>query len=353
VTFGVVLSGDGVVVEDLEPGGVRVTTGDTSATLQACGGFTLTLAPNSTLEFACGSITVEVITGFATVDFDGGLYTLTVPAGGTAKISGGDGVPFTVQNQGSVVVTVTDPTGNEVEIAAGESEIANTSPSLDAVTVPIDPIRIGTTVAVTISVSDPDAADEANCTLHWGDGVTSEVGALDGTCTFERDDLEAGVYSVTGSVTDDQGLTDSGAASAPLVIYDPDGGFVTGGGWFDSPAGAYSNDPTLVGKATFGFVSKYKKGTTVPTGNTEFQMKAGDLNFKSTNYQWLVVTGSDYARFKGTGTINGEGEYTFMIWARDRNPDTFRINISDNTGVVYDNGTDQPIRGGSIVVHTS
>lgn len=29
---------------------------------------------------------------------------------------------------------------------------------------------------------------------------------------------------------------------------------------------------------TFGFVSKYKKEATVPTGNTQFQFKAGDLN---------------------------------------------------------------------------
>jgi hypothetical protein len=109
------------------------------------------------------------------------------------------------------------------------------------------------------------------------------------------------------------------------------------------------------GKATFGFVSKYKKGADVPTGNTEFQFQAGDLNFHSTSYDWLVVTGSDYAKFKGTGTINGEGEYKFMLWAGDDEPDTFRIKIWYENGgtevVVYDNGMDQAIGGGSIVVH--
>jgi hypothetical protein len=112
------------------------------------------------------------------------------------------------------------------------------------------------------------------------------------------------------------------------------------------------------GKATFGFVSKYKKGADVPTGNTEFQFKDGDLNFHSTSYDWLVVTGngSDYAKFKGTGTINGEGTYKFQIWAGDDDPDTFRIKIWYEDGgsevVVYDNGMDQEIGGGSIVVHT-
>ncbi len=54
------------------------------------------------------------------------------------------------------------------------------------------------------------------------------------------------------------------------VVYDPIGGFVTGGGYIMSPAGAYVQDPAATGKANFGFVSKYKKGATVPSGSTEF-----------------------------------------------------------------------------------
>jgi len=69
------------------------------------------------------------------------------------------------------------------------------------------------------------------------------------------------------------------------------------------------------------------------------------------------VTDSDYARFKGSGTINGMGDYKFMLWAGDDEPDTFRIKIWEedelcNETVVYDNGMDQAIGGGNIVVHT-
>jgi hypothetical protein len=104
-------------------------------------------------------------------------------------------------------------------------------------------------------------------------------------------------------------------------------------------------------------VSRYKKGADVPTGNTEFQFPAADLNFNSSSYEWLVVTGSDHAMFKGVGSINGMGEYKFMIWAGDADPDTFRIKIwtEDDSGVetvVYDHGMDQAIGGGSIVIHT-
>jgi len=143
--------------------------------------------------------------------------------------------------------------------------------------------------------------------------------------------------------------------STMLVVYDPEGGFVTGGGWIDSPAGAYLTDPLLSGRANFGFVSKYKKGASVPTGQTEFVFQAGDLNFHSSSYEWLVVNQNvTNAQFKGSGFINGEGDYKFMLWAGD-GLDTFRIRIWEENGgeiVVYDNGFNQPIGGGSIVVHT-
>ena len=68
-----------------------------------------------------------------------------------------------------------------------------------------------------------------------------------------------------------------------------------------------------------------------------------------------MVTGSDYARFKGSGTINGMGDYKFMLWAGDDVPDTFRIKIwwedGEDENIVYDNGMDQEIAGGSIVIH--
>jgi hypothetical protein len=137
-----------------------------------------------------------------------------------------------------------------------------------------------------------------------------------------------------------------------------------GGGWIDSPAGAYMEDPNLTRKATFGFVSRYQKGASVPTGNTEFQFQAGGFNFHSTTCEWLLISkGGLTAQFKGSGTVNGaldpnDNVYKFMLWAGDGSPDTFRLRIGweDPDAVehdVYDNGASQPIGGGSIVVHTS
>jgi hypothetical protein len=218
-------------------------------------------------------------------------------------------------------------------------------------------VPVGTIVNTSVLFTDPDKLDTHTAVWDWGDGttpagaVTESNGA--GTITGSHAYTVPGVYPVKVTVSDNYGNTDT-ATYEFVVVYDPNGGFVTGGGWIDSPAGAYTAEPSLTGKATFGFVAKYKKGATVPDGNTQFQFHAGALDFRSTNYQWLVVAGTK-AQFKGVGTINGAGEYTFMLTAVDGRPDTFRIKIwyEDGTGehVVYDNGSQQPIGGGSIVVH--
>jgi hypothetical protein len=164
------------------------------------------------------------------------------------------------------------------------------------------------------------------------------------------------------NVTDNQGETGISPLYQYIVVYDPTGGFVTGGGWINSPAGAFVADPTMTGKETFGFVSKYVKGKTLPTGDTEFQFNAANLIFKSTSYDRLVVAGTK-AQFKGTGTINGAGTYGFILSVVDDNKgyDKFRIKISDKAtdSLVYDNQPDafdtaDPTTvpgGGSIIIH--
>ena len=157
-----------------------------------------------------------------------------------------------------------------------------------------------------------------------------------------------------------------------MVVYDPSAGFVTGGGWIDSPPGACGpaapagvciDDPT--GRASFAFVARYKKGADVPEGQTGFRFEAGDLKFRSDSYEWLVVAGKDRAQFKGIGSVNDEPGYQFMLTAWDSGSadasDGFRIKIWNDVGTVYDNalgvqdslsrGDTQTISGGSIVIH--
>lgn len=169
--------------------------------------------------------------------------------------------------------------------------------------------------------------------------------------------LAPGVFQVSVIAIDSAGI-ESDVATSLLAVYDPSGGFVTGGGWIHSAAGAYRQDTSIQGRASFGFVSKYLKGASVPSGHTEFQFRTAGLNFSSDSYEWLVVNqGGRNAQFKGSGTVNGSGRFGFMIWATDAGAggtDSFRISIwnrSDGDRVIYDNGTNQSIGGGSIIVH--
>jgi PKD repeat protein len=242
----------------------------------------------------------------------------------------------------------------------GTVTILNVPPTLGPIFgAPAGPIAIGTLVSLSAAFTDPGTADTHEMTWYWEDGAGDDPDPTASPAIGSHSYANPGLYSVSLLVEDDDGGSAMATLELPIVVYDPNGGFVTGGGWIHSEPGSYLPDPTLEGKATFGFVSRYKKGASAPTGNTEFQFRTAELNFHSTSYDWLVVTGSKYARFKGVGTINGANAptglpYTFMIWAGDGEPDTFRIKIwYEDAGemVVYDNGMDEAIGGGQIVIH--
>jgi PKD repeat protein len=231
------------------------------------------------------------------------------------------------------------------------------------ITAPLDPVEVGIAVVASLDFGDAVVADEA--VWAWGDGSQDSMPVTTGLIEASHAYTEAGIY-IPQVTLRDAGLDVGSAEYKYVVVYDPEGGFVTGGGWIDSPEGAYPADPTLTGKANFGFVSKYQHGAAVPSGNTQFRFRAADLGFHSTAYQWLVVAGPQ-AKFKGDGEINGVGDYGFMLSARDgQRPggggsDKFRIKIWDKAtdAVIYDNqiedDDDAPpttvIGGGSIVIH--
>jgi hypothetical protein len=268
----------------------------------------------------------------------------------------------------SQTVTITADDGNGgVSQTSFSLTVNNVAPTVGAISAPVNPQPVGATVNASGSFSDPGTGDTHTAAWDWSDGNTSAGTVGSGTVGPNSHTYTTpGVYTVKLTVTDDDGGVGESIYQYVLV-YDPAGGFVTSGGWITSPAGAYVPDPALTGKANFGFNSKYKQGQSTPSGNTEFQFKVADLNFKSSSYEWLVVAGS-HAKFKGVGTINGGGNYGFMLTATDGQisggggVDKFRIKIWDkNNGdaVVYDNqmseGDDSnagtALGGGSIVIH--
>jgi hypothetical protein len=267
---------------------------------------------------------------------------------------------------------IRDKDGGVTEYSAAVA-VKNVAPTLHTLTANSYAVPVGTTVTVTGSYSDPGSADTFTCVVAWDDGsVNTEINRPAGStsCETGKAFTQQGVYSISMYVNDDDGGT-SNTLTLVLAVYDPSaGGFVTGGGWISSPAGSYAADPAASGRANFGFNSQYKKGATVPTGQTEFQLHFASFNFHSDAYQWLVVSGHK-AQYKGTGKVNGVPGYGFLLTAYDGNVsggggvDKFRIKIwtlSDGA-VVYDTkmGTSDDIdqanplaiAGGSIVIHKS
>ena len=253
----------------------------------------------------------------------------------------------------SVAGKIRDKDGGVTEYT-GSVTVVNVAPSITSVSAPVDPVNILNPVNVSVSFSDVGTCDTHSVVFAWGDGTSTTVNPATSPASASHIYPEAAVYEITITVTDDDG--GSVSTTVMVVVYDPSAGFVTGGGWINSPAGAYTPDASLGGKATFGFVSKYLKGATVPSGNTQFVFHAAGMSFHSSSYEWLVVNqAGTNAQYKGFGSVNGVPGYQFMLWATDGGKtgvDTFRIKIWMGDYVLYDNGVAQEIASGSIVIHT-
>ncbi|MGE5178873.1 MAG: HYR domain-containing protein, partial [Bacteroidota bacterium] len=272
----------------------------------------------------------------------------------------------------TILWTATDAAGN-TSTATQAITVTNAVPVAE-ITAPVSGLVVPVGAPVSFTGNFSDDSGDAH-TAAWSLDALTCAGTVDegartvsGSMAF----ASAGVYRVTLTVTDQCGssatATQVGGLDAMIVVYDPNAGFVTGGGWIQSPAGAYAADPSLTGKANFGFVSRYKRGATTPTGDTEFQFKAGGLDFHSASYDWLVISGAR-AQYKGTGTVNGAGSYGFLLSAVDGDvlgggaKDKFRIKITDRASglVVYDNmmgAADTSVAstvlgGGSIQIQTN
>ena len=163
-----------------------------------------------------------------------------------------------------------------------------------------------------------------------------------------------GIYEATLTVTDSRGS--EATDTSVVVVYDPDSGSATGGGWFWSDKGNLIADPESEGKATFGFVVKYRHE--IADGNLEFHYRIGDMKLKDTEVTWLI-TGSTMAQFQGQGTINGEGLYTYSVQAKDGDkmggvPDEFTIFIWEGTDTEADpiyKANNVELGGGNIMIH--
>jgi streptogramin lyase len=308
-----------------------------------------------------------------TADLDGGLWFAEYNSNQIGRITVGGAITeysIPTANSGPDDIT-TGPDGSIwfAELTANQLGRVSFIPTVGPITAPLAPAAVNTAIGVNASFTDAIMSTTDTAVWNWGDGTTTAgsvtetngSGTVAGSHTYAAD----GVYTVTLAVTNALG----GSAQSVfqyVVVYNPSAGFVTGGGWITSPAGAYLANSSLTGQANFGFNARYKSGATVPTGNTEFQFPGAGLNFHATSYDWLVIT-TNQAQFQGSGTINGAGNYGFLVTALDNGattPGDIRLEIWDKdngNAVVYDTQPGAPVTaapttalgGGRIQVHTN
>jgi hypothetical protein len=178
--------------------------------------------------------------------------------------------------------------------------------------------------------------------------ITEPVGHQNGKSTGKYKFNSPGVYKLQMNITDQNGVTSyantQGDLEAIVVIYDPNGGYTNGGGWFPSPAGALTSDPTSTGKASYGFSMNYYKNATNPKGETQFEFKVGDFEYNALNFDYLVISNA-FAQFKGTGKIiGGQSGINFIMNVVDGELDgtgidkiRMKIYNKNNGRIYYDN----------------
>ncbi len=275
--------------------------------------------------------------GDVTVHFDctDGLSTVESCTSDTVISSEGAGQ--------SVAGSVTDKAGNTASTSVDGINIDKTAPAISINTpVPYGLYTAGTALSFGASDNLSGLDGEAFGLLTDIDGITSHI-----STDFVP---SPGVYTLIVEAADKAGNIAHSDQSF-FVVYDPTGGFATGGGWLIPDA--ESTVPN--GRANFGFLAKYKDGGS--TGNLEFQYKDAEINLKSSSIDWLTITGIS-AIFQGTATINGDGLYTFRVTAKDNaepgaGADNFDIRIWQGTGTDSDpyHKAKNVISGGNIVVH--
>jgi len=236
--------------------------------------------------------------GTLTLNSTGG-FTYTPQAGATGTDT------FTYKaNDGlldSAPVTVT------ITINAVTPPAPPPPPTVSAITwnVPVEPVKMGTAVTGTASITNAQSA-----TWSWGDGTTS-AGTISGTSVNgTRTYTAAGLYTVTLTVTGANN-TSASVVYQYVVVIDPLGKSETGFGSFTSPAGSFASNPALSGLATINsLTAKYgTDGTLTSVGNTNafrFTYSAATLSFTGTKMSWLVVNGNK-SWLKGEGNVTIAG----------------------------------------------
>ncbi|MCX6653540.1 MAG: hypothetical protein NTY03_00305 [Candidatus Bathyarchaeota archaeon] len=263
---------------------------------------------------------------------------------------------YDVEWSGVAVLEITD--GHLTQSSEAQVTIYQ-QPINTIITAPTVPLSVGAVVNVyaefvnyiqgsrindvLISFIKPLQSSGYTAKIEWGDGsltpgdvtLEGDLIIVSGTHTY----LSAGIHTATISLIYNE-IIAATSSTEYIVIYNPSKGSVTGAGYYNSPAGAYTSDLKLTGKAAFLILAKYNKGASKPSGETDIVLGARKLLFHSSSYSWLVVFGNK-ATYRGAGTLNLKPGYEFLLTVTDggvKGIDKIRIKIWEKATsyVIYD-----------------
>lgn len=172
-------------------------------------------------------------------------YACRDSGSGAASCTGNvaSGAPVPTDTLGMNILFTVSATDN-IGLEADASRNYNVVPQL-VIDGPDEPSLLGNVINITATAMAPLGTIQF-AEVEWGDGTTSTLsggGVTQSGNDFvaAREYLNPGVYPITVKVDDGSPYIRTGVFEF-AVIYDPSDGFVTGGGWIDSPAGAYMPD---------------------------------------------------------------------------------------------------------------
>ncbi|HKB88588.1 MAG TPA: PKD domain-containing protein [Patescibacteria group bacterium] len=244
-----------------------------------------------------------------------------------------------IYNTGGTYTLTVSVTDNQGAIGTSTATITvNSAPTVGVIIAPSAPILVNTVFTASTSFTDTNTSDTHTASWNWGDGNTTAGTVVEnngsGSVSNSHTYASSGVYSITLIITDNLGA--SGSSVYQYVTAYVSTSSFTGGRSFNNPPGAYPNNS---GKVTFGISSKYSNSN-VLTGSVKMNFKAANIDFISTSLQSLT-TSTGKAYLSGTGTVNGLGNYTFLVTGVDGSilggSDLVRIRIKDSSNnVIYD-----------------
>ncbi len=291
-----------------------------------------TLNPGSTNEGSPYTLALSNVTDPSTVDAasltyqfdcgDGAGFNAVSSSNSRSCASVADDAVRTVQAR------VIDKDGGSNTYSSTVT-VLNVAPTITNIAAPAAPAKNGTIVSITTDFADVGVNDTHAVKVQWGDGgISNENVGSALTKVSKHIYAKAGIYTVTVTVTDDDGGAVSQTTS--IIVYDVYAGFVT--------ADSYIGGTTarLLGNVqynTAGVLSGYMTLVGSPI-----------LPVTIKTFDYLVVTGADTATFQGTGVLSDKtpvGVYVRSIDGNRSTPassDKIRIRVwTLNTGVVlYD-----------------